>query len=435
MGRARGTRPSGCFSICSPLRPEPAHHYARASLFSSQLQRSSVLGPAPQRSHSLDVGHPRPPGVPPPAHAVVFSPPARLPDRCFAVCKTYLRVIKCLHHIHRLDDGPPPSLRSQSTKLSLTLRPAFLDAAFVEEASVISKRWCSSATALLRRHYFTVLDSVFLALSEEAMPRDLHLCSLRLATKFARRQLKRLSNATLDEATRRIQEHQSLLPPTTAAHAPPAAAEPAAPLTPVPAAPAAGPAALLTPVPVAPAAGPAALFTPVSVASPFVSPSLQNDTFSCLVLGDSNMSTFYHPDCFVYGAPNGRLSHLCAWMRSSSFPPSNFTKIFLCLSTLDRRNRYSTLSTTTKSLLGRCHTCFPQATLFVILIRPGPDFTNDQRSTFSEFFVFLRTKHPSRSIILPAPSCFSYTNDRWDSATRTAIFDLITRHLNSTSRI
>ena len=118
-------------------------------------------------------------------------------------------------------------------------------------------------------------------------------------------------------------------------------------------------------------------------------------SFSTLVLGDSNLSTFASSEFFVYAAPNGRLSHLYAWMWSSAVPSAPFTKIFACLSTLDRCNRYSTLSTTTKSLLGRCHTRFPQATLFVILIRLGPDFSTDQRSTLTEFFNFLRNKHPS----------------------------------------
>ena len=154
------------------------------------------------------------------------------------------------------------------------------------------------------------------------------------------------------------------------------------------------------------------------------------DDCCTLVLGDGNLADLSHPFCRVCALPNGRLSALRALVDSSLPDSSSVTKVFVCLSTLDRRNRLVTLTTCLKSLLSLCHRRFPNSTLFVVLPGIPTHFSASERATLHEFSSFVRTKHPSKCIPLAAPFPFECNNDIWNSSTKEAVYSSISNHLN-----
>ena len=149
-----------------------------------------------------------------------------------------------------------------------------------------------------------------------------------------------------------------------------------------------------------------------------------------LILGDSNIDGILLPGCEVHGLPNGRLSGLLSYARSHLQPSQDINKIFVCLSTLDRRNKLVTLTTALKSLLSKCHCLFPNSTLFVLLSGTPSHFSTTERETFHQFASFVRNKHPSNCIVFSAPTPFACCDDVWSDSTRDFVRTKISDHLN-----
>ena len=162
--------------------------------------------------------------------------------------------------------------------------------------------------------------------------------------------------------------------------------------------------------------------------------SASTDPATALVLGDSNISDFRLPSCRIVGMENGRLSRLLSFARLQLRQDNSIRKVFLCLSTLDQTNRLISLSTSVKSLLSKCHCLFPNATLFVILAGLSPQLTPSEREVYHQFSCFLRDKHPSKCIVLSAPSPFSCFGNLWSDTVKSAVEDKIRSHLNSSTR-
>ena len=172
----------------------------------------------------------------------------------------------------------------------------------------------------------------------------------------------------------------------------------------------------------------------ISSALPVVSSLVSLAGASSLVLGDHNVRTFSAPSCKVFSPCSGRLSSLRTFADRQLPASSDLLRVFVCLSTLDRRNRFSTLSTSVKSLLSLCHCLFPRATLFVLLPGAPPDSSVTERASLHEFASFLRNKHPNNCVTLAPPSPFTCENDTWSSSTQAQVFSTLRRHLNWTSR-
>ena len=149
-----------------------------------------------------------------------------------------------------------------------------------------------------------------------------------------------------------------------------------------------------------------------------------------LVLGDANVSRLQLPGCRMVGLTNGRLSGLLSYARTQLRSSTEVNKVFLCLSTLDRRNKLITLTTTLKSLLSKCHCLFPRAALFVLLSGVPSHFSSSERETFHQFSAFVRNKHPSQCVVFSAPSPFLCSGDKWSSSVRGAVQSKISNHLN-----
>ena len=149
-----------------------------------------------------------------------------------------------------------------------------------------------------------------------------------------------------------------------------------------------------------------------------------------LVMGDSNLSDFEHPSCTIHSHANGRLSHFKALLTATKTSHDNVRRFFVCLSTLDSANSFTTNSTTLKSLLGAAHRVFPQAQAFVMLLGYDPSLPSDIRNNIQALNNFVITKHPSSCLHVAAPKEFAVTDHCWNSAARQCVYSKITDCLN-----
>ena len=149
-----------------------------------------------------------------------------------------------------------------------------------------------------------------------------------------------------------------------------------------------------------------------------------------IVLGDSNLRDFHHPNCAVLSHSNGRLSHFKGLLNSVTSPLPTAKKFVICLSTLDIANSFSTNSTTLRSLLGAAHRVFPNATLFVLLLGTDDDFSASTKSNIQALNNYVVGKHPSSCLHIPPYPDFRCARDEWDSTTKTATFKKISEFLN-----
>ena len=421
---------------------------------------------------------------------------SRIPERFFSVTRAHFKVIKCLHHLQRLSQHGPSALFRFRNQLANSLEPAFVSADFRTSLASLADNWSLSALRLLKDHYSLKLDEALSAIRDLPMPSDLLDISFSLVCSWARKQLgRKLQRETLSSAWSLIvtsclhppseqdvqgaqQPHPSQSSSENAVVASPP--EPCPPsnrllestvsindaqdvLPTLPDASTFQPAAPLTinsdlasrSIPAGVSTVPQqddhtnldASFTSIgsdarSVTSRVGDPmdpttvtatSAPSQCDVSLIMGDVNVASFDYPRCRVVGLPNGRLSGLLHFARTQLFPSTSITKVFVCLSTLDRRNRLITLTSTSKSLLSKCHCLFPNATLFVLLCGVSSDFSPNERETQHEFSSFLRNKHPSNCIVLSPPSSFSSSQDVWSEEVRSATFDRIREHLNSSS--
>ena len=112
------------------------------------------------------------------------------------------------------------------------------------------------------------------------------------------------------------------------------------------------------PAPVSPAAyEPASAAPAVAVVVPATlgaTSSVVAGSTQAIILGDSNLRGLTTLNSSVHTFDNGRPSKLLFFARTELTPDSNITKVFVCLSTLDRRNRLITLTTSLKSPLSKC---------------------------------------------------------------------------------
>lgn len=150
---------------------------------------------------------------------------------------------------------------------------------------------------------------------------------------------------------------------------------------------------------------------------------------SALLLGDSNLSSFSHPSSTVFARSNGRLSNLRSLVQRLP-SAQHIQKVFVFVSTLNKANRFITLTTSIKSLLSLCHQRFPSATLFVFAGGISNDFSTEQASTFRQLNFFLRSKAPSGCVVLSLPSPFDCVNDVWSQDTSQSIYSKLSQYLN-----
>ena len=430
----------GALSVLGPAPSRPASFSVSSRRAPSRPPEAALPSPRPTRTEHRSPGFlgatpasPAPPGVP-----LLPGSSLPVPREFFPLTKAHLLVVKCLHHLRQLSGDLPPTLRRTRDKLSTLLCPPALSSDFAEVSRRLADSWATSSVDALRTHYRSVLNSTLRTLASTPLPPPVLTSSLALVSLWARRQLgRRLSDFTLDTALSTIQEHQQLLNFSSSSR-PPAPSTPVASVAPAP------PSDLSTPTTEhrSPSQEPVPAVVEASTSArrsrppqpgpsaPSASSVVSLDGASSLVLGDDNVRTFNQPSCRVCTPLSGRLSSLRHFADRQLPPSSSIIKVFVCLSTLDRRNRFSTLSTTAKSLLSRCHCLFPRATLFVLLPGVHPDCSSSEQATLLQFASFLRNKHPNNCVTLASPSPFLCEGDTWSDSTRDQVFSILLRHLN-----
>ena len=149
-----------------------------------------------------------------------------------------------------------------------------------------------------------------------------------------------------------------------------------------------------------------------------------------VIVGDSNLGDFDHSSCTVFSHANGRLSHFQALLAASKKIHQHVLKFFICLSTLDARNNFSSNSTALKSVLGAARRVFPQAQIFVMLLGYDSSLPSEMRDNIQALNNFVICKHPSSCLHVTAPKEFSISNHSWSAATRQSVYAKISDCLN-----
>ena len=109
--------------------------------------------------------------------------------------------MKSHHHLHRLSQGPPPSLQQKADELADFAKPAFRNDFFDEIAKRLAEDWLEATHRALLNHYEDTLEASRLALGESTMPGWVLERSLQVITRWARRQLgSKLDCSILDTA-------------------------------------------------------------------------------------------------------------------------------------------------------------------------------------------------------------------------------------------
>lgn len=461
------------FPPTTPPGPVPAQYPVPSQLFTrSSLQSASLLGPCPRfsRRHAVE----------PSSSVPSQTRRQRFPSEYFHLVRAHFRLVKCHHHLEQLRLRQPMTLQRTKERLAAQLCPAFPSSDFARAARAVADTWFSSSVALLNDHYQSVITATFSLIKETPLPASLLEDSISLTCHWARKQLgRKLQDDVLDRVLNSIRSNQRVLSasdPSSLPIDPSQSSEDAVQAVSPPSA--TGPTAepsrdsqshpssdggsfTATPradveVPLIAAANDL-VESSVAASAPAVASTVTqqgsgsnslNDSESsspdaeavlapadpttqpsCFILGDSNMSGFRDDRCRLLTLPNGRLSALRARLQSHA-PDGHISKVFVCLSLLDRANLVATNFSSMKSLLGRCHVLFPSATLFVVLVGIPQQSTPTERAKAHELACILRNKHPSSSIILSAPSPFFCSGNVWESSTKAAVYNKIRAHLN-----
>lgn len=133
----------------------------------------------------------------------------RIPPEYFEVTKHHFILLKCLHHHDALLQDFPPSLVKKSEILGNSVYPAFRNDAFRTRMEEITENWRSSVNSALLDHYYELISNAYEFISLHGMPSDLLDMSIRMVTRWARKQLgRKLSDVTLDKAISEIKSQQ-----------------------------------------------------------------------------------------------------------------------------------------------------------------------------------------------------------------------------------
>lgn len=448
------------------------------------------------------------------------QPGLAIPSEFFEITRAHFRVIKCLHHIHHIQDGIPASFRKTVGMLTKQLRPAFSDEDFHAVANSLAMTWATNSTVAMRHHYETVLDDSEKILRSSALPEPLLDRSIDFASKWARNQLRRkLRDDTLDAAISRIRDLQALSfehsaslacsedrsrttatqttlqtvaapphscstaavrlanmdintqpldelqNPTTSANRPlafsleasavsdrlepsrhnldlnvetclsSAATGPPAPASDAPTS--SEHSSEMTLDSLQPAASSRSTSQLDLFGSVVERPASQATQLPAdlewkpnVVLGDSNLQDFCHPDTTVISRTKGRLSHLRSLFTSTVLQNMNVLHVIICLSTLDKRNLLSTNVSSLKSLLGNLRKVFPGAKVSIMSIGIDDRFTDEEKHSCSSFNTFICSRTPSSSFYIPTAIPFACNNDVWELNTQAKVFDILKEYLN-----
>ena len=436
------------FNSPYPQRPEPtflttnsSHHCSTISKTIAPRYTGGFCEPPTSSAHANRPPIPQPERLPAPTQEP--SKPA-VPTEVFPLTRAQFQLIKCTHHLHQLEASFPPSLRRQSQRLADQLRPAFCTNDFRQAAAKLAKKWANDSVSLLREHYSAQLESAAQILTNDPVPAIHFDLSLRFACNWARKQLgRRLKTATLNRAVTHLKEIQERNPSapeantrtsdrTSAERCPPADEEVSTTATdtgsslddwtthPEQLSPSASGVSVYTLSTLTTSAQVHSDSTPVP--APTTTDDLRNtnDIAQGILLAASDAAELRRHGFRFCPAAEGRLSQLRAALRSEDVDLS-IRRTVVLPSLRDYRNKETTLCADLKSLLGRCHSLYPNAKLVVVIPAFPPQLTFTEREVLKGFVHVAQEKRPSSSSILRTPA----------NATPTSIRELISGNLNS----
>lgn len=133
------------------------------------------------------------------------------------IVKNMSSFIKTYHHLTHVNCEPttptPASLKRTQNNLIFTVKPAYPNALSNQLKTGNAKNWTHTTLQILQEHYQRTLDDCTVNLAPT--PRDDWEQAMLVATRWARRDLKRITNKTIEEAKEKIFKIQnSLIPPT-----------------------------------------------------------------------------------------------------------------------------------------------------------------------------------------------------------------------------
>lgn len=330
-----------------------------------------------------------------------------IPQEFFPLTRAHFSILKAIHHRNRLSKGLPPSLQRRMIDLKESIRPAFYNDFFGAAVEAATSTWADAIVHTLQEHFESVISDAVELLSSRPMPQTLLDCSVNLALKWSRSQLKsKLLDNELDEAISLIYENQQIGQPTPSSIASTTAQAsiPSASYTrgtqtePLPEFEAnsnetdksstqtdsASGIELVSP-PLTedstqptisselsiPSASTSFRQTQLTSAGSFSSQTTMHQgpdmtLTSCeraVILGDATLDGLQINDCSVFSNRRGRLSFFKQWLQTSETICSKVSDVIVCLSALDVNNKEMTNIVSFRALGHHAKRVFPNARL------------------------------------------------------------------------